>query len=180
MSHKLSDEISLIKACSQGDHTAFKKIYNHYKGKMFSICLRYMNTHDEAQDVLQDGFIKVYHKISTFSFAGSFEGWMKRIFVHTCIEFIRKQKQHEEGGELTEMDNITVSEMTVSSMDADKLIELIKELPKGYRTVFNMYVIDGYSHKQISDALQISESTSKTQLFKARKQLQIWLKGWFE
>ena len=180
MSGEKHDDISLIKACSNGDHNAFNKIYNKYSGIMYSICLRYMNSHNDAQDALQEGFIKVYNKISSYSFSGSFEGWMKRIFINTSIELIRKKKYHRDIDYLKESEIKMTSKIEIGSMDAKKMIDLIQKLPQGYRTVFNMYVIDGYSHKEISKVLSISESTSKTQLFKARKQLQIKLKGWFE
>ena len=147
---------------------------------MYSICLRYMNSHNDAQDALQEGFIKVYNKISSYSFSGSFEGWMKRIFINTSIELIRKKKYHRDIDYLKESEIKMTSKIEIGSMDAKKMIDIIQKLPQGYRTVFNMYVIDGYSHKEISKVLSISESTSKTQLFKARKQLQIKLKGWFE
>lgn len=180
MSGEKHDDISLIKACSNGDHNAFNKIYNKYSGIMYSICLRYMNSHNDAQDALQEGFIKVYNKISSYSFSGSFEGWMKRIFINTSIELIRKKKYHQDIDYLKESEIKMTSKIEVGSMDAKKMIDIIQKLPQGYRTVFNMYIIDGYSHKEISEVLSISESTSKSQLFKARKQLQIKLKGWFE
>ena len=180
MSNEKHDDISLIKACSNGDHNAFNEIYNKYSGIMYSICLRYMNSHNDAQDALQEGFIKVYNKISSYSFSGSFEGWMKRIFINTSIELIRKKKYHQDIDYLKESEIKMTSKIEIGSMDAKKMIDLIQKLPQGYRTVFNMYVIDGYSHKEISKVLSISESTSKTQLFKARKQLQIKFKGWFE
>lgn len=174
------DEISLIKACSKGDNKAFKKIYDKHSGTMYSICLRYMNSPDEAKDVLQDGFIKVFKNMSRFTFSGSFEGWMKRIFVNTSIEHIRKRKAHLDVSELNTNELKLTDKIETGSMDAEKMMELVQKLPTGYRTVFNMFIVDGYSHKEISAHLGINENTSKSQLFKARKQLQVWLKGWFE
>ena len=173
------DEISLIKACSNGDSKAFRKIYEIHSGTMYSICLRYMNNEDEAKDALQEGFIKVFKNISTFKFTGSFEGWMKRIFVNSSIELIRKRKMHLDLSELNSNELPLTAKIETGSMDAEKMMTLVQQLPEGYRTVFNMFIVDGYSHKEISDYLEISESTSKTQLFKARKQLQEWLKDWF-
>lgn len=173
------DEISLIKACSNGDHTAFKKIYEIHSGTMYSICLRYMTNEDEAKDALQEGFIKVFNNISQFQFTGSFEGWMKRIFVNTSIEQIRKRKVHLDVTEVHSNELPLTSQIATGTMDAKKMMQLVQQLPLGYRTVFNMFVIDGYSHKEISDYLSINENTSKSQLFKARKQLQVWLKDWF-
>jgi RNA polymerase sigma-70 factor (ECF subfamily) len=105
---------------------------------------------------------------------------MKKIFIHTSIELIRKKKYHQDINNINDSELIKTAKIDIGDLDAKKLIDVIQELPQGYRTVFNMYVIDGYSHKEISKTLNISESTSKTQLFKARKQLQIRLKGWFE
>ncbi|MFT5057045.1 MAG: RNA polymerase sigma factor (sigma-70 family) [Pseudoalteromonas distincta] len=173
------DEISLIKACSNGDNKAFRKIYEIHSGTMYSICLRYMNNEDEAKDALQEGFIKVFKNISKFKFIGSFEGWMKRIFVNSSIELIRKRKMHLDVSELNSNELPLTAKIETGSMDAEKMMTLVQQLPEGYRTVFNMFIVDGYSHKEISDYLEISESTSKTQLFKARKQLQEWLKDWF-
>ena len=174
------DEISLIKACGKGDNKAFQKIYDKHSGIMYSICLRYMKNTDEAQDVLQDGFVKVFKNIGKFQFSGSFEGWMKRIFVHTSIEHIRKRKAHLDVTELNSNELKLTDHIETGTMDAEKMMELVQHLPAGYRTVFNMFVVDGYSHKEISAHLGINENTSKSQLFKARKQLQVWLKGWFE
>ncbi|MFB1012185.1 MAG: sigma-70 family RNA polymerase sigma factor [Bacteroidia bacterium] len=173
------DEISLIKACSNGDSKAFRKIYEIHSGTMYSICLRYMNNEDEAKDALQEGFIKVFKNISKFKFTGSFEGWMKRIFVNSSIELIRKRKMHLDVSELNSNELPLTAKTETGSMDAEKMMTLVQQLPEGYRTVFNMFIVDGYSHKEISNYLEISESTSKTQLFKARKQLQEWLKDWF-
>ena len=173
------DEISLIKACSNGDSKAFRKIYEIHSGTMYSICLRYMNNEDEAKDALQEGFIKVFKNISKFKFTGSFEGWMKRIFVNSSIELIRKRKMHLDVSELNSNELPLTAKIETGSMDAEKMMTLVQQLPEGYRTVFNMFIVDGYSHKEISDYLDISESTSKTQLFKARKQLREWLKDWF-
>lgn len=173
------DEISLIKACSNGDSKAFRKIYEIHSGTMYSICLRYMNNEDEAKDALQEGFIKVFKNISKFKFTGSFEGWMKRIFVNSSIELIRKRKMHLDLSELNSNELPLTAKIETGSMDTEKMMTLVQQLPEGYRTVFNMFIVDGYSHKEISDYLDISQSTSKTQLFKARKQLREWLKDWF-
>ncbi|PCJ64618.1 MAG: hypothetical protein COA58_12840 [Bacteroidetes bacterium] len=174
------DEISLIKACSNGDSKAFKKIYDIHSGTMYSICLRYMNNEDEAKDALQEGFIKVFKNIGKFTFSGSFEGWMKRIFVNSSIELIRKRKNHMDVSELNSNELRLTTTIETGTMDVEKMMLLVQRLPEGYRTVFNMFIVDGFSHKEISDHLGINENTSKSQLFKARKQLQEWLKDWFK
>ena len=178
--HDQHDEISLITACSNGDDKAFKKIYDRHSGTMYSICLRYMTNEDEAKDALQEGFIKVFKNISKYTFLGSFEGWLKRIFINTSIEQIRKRKMHLDVDEIN-INQVRLTEsIKTGSLDAEKMMALVQQLPAGYRTVFNMFVVDGFSHREISEHLGINENTSKSQLFKARKQLQVWLKGWFE
>lgn len=172
-------EIDLIEACKKGDKVAFKALYDKHADTMYAICLRYMNNTDEAKDALQEGFIKVYRNLEKFTFKGSFEGWLKRIFVNTSIELIRKRKHHLDIEEAAVKPSLS-GNLAEARIDADRMMALIQQLPHGYRTVFNMYVIDGYSHKEISEQLNITESTSKSQLFKARKQLQEWLAGWFE
>lgn len=168
---------ALIKACIDGDEKAHKKLYKQYSPIMYAICLRYMKNEDDAKDALQEGFIRAFKKLSSFRFSGSFEGWLKRIFVHISIEQLRKRKYFSGIDDYIEDKNLSVSQPT-GQLDASKLLDVVNKLPDGYRTVFNLYVIDGYSHKEIAEELGVSESTSKTQLFKARKQLQTWLKDW--
>lgn len=174
------DEISLIRACGNGDNKAFKKIYDKHSATMYSICLRYMTNEDEAKDALQEGFIKVFKNINSFSFTGSFEGWMKRIFVNSSIELIRKRKKHLDVSDLNSDDAKLTFQIPTGELDAEKMMQVVQCLPEGYRTVFNLFVVDGFSHKEISEKLGINENTSKSQLFKARKQLQVWLKDWFK
>lgn len=174
-----NQEKAMIEACQKGDSQAQKELYDTYSGTMYAICIRYMGGLDDAKDALQEGFIKVFKNISKYSFTGSFEGWLKRIFINTSIEQIRKRKMH------LNIDNVHgdvpqfTSQVQLSTIDSEKILDLVQKLPAGYRTVFNMYCVDGYSHKEIADYLQVSESTSKSQLFKARKLLQDWLKHWF-
>ncbi|MBR9861388.1 sigma-70 family RNA polymerase sigma factor [bacterium] len=175
-----NEDLAIVEACKQGDGKAQKRLYDKHAPTMYAICLRYMSNEDEAKDALQEGFIKVFKNIGKFSHTGSFEGWLKRIFVNTSIEQIRKRKMHYD---INEMDTNTpefAKNLQMSSMDADKIMELVQQLPSGYRTVFNMYCVDGYSHKEIAEHLGVSENTSKSQLFKARKMLQNWLKHWFK
>lgn len=176
-----NDQIkSLVEACKQEDKQAMKRLYDTYSNTMYAICLRYMGSTEDAKDALQEGFIKVYKNISKFSFTGSFEGWMKRIFVNTSIEQIRRRKLHLDVNAPNPQIHAKYSTVQVSQIDANKILDLVQDLPSGYRTVFNMYCVDGYSHKEIAAELGVSESTSKSQLFKARKMLQDWLKHWFE
>ena len=150
-----------------------KAIYEKLAPKMMSLCLRYMGDREDAKDVLQDGFVTLFSKIDSYSGDGSFEGWARRIFVNTALMALRKNDAlkmsdslesaaHLQGGEMSQMQSISYRE----------LLAMIAELPSGYRTIFNMYVVEGYSHKEIAAALGISEATSRSQLMRARTMLQ--------
>jgi RNA polymerase sigma factor (sigma-70 family) len=162
------EEKELVTGCLRGDNASQKKLFEIFSAKMYAVCLRYASEYNLAQDFLQDGFVRVYSKLHQFRFEGPLEGWMRRIFVHTAIEHFRKQKMQleeisEEAYQLKDSYNETLSKLNMQD-----LLTLISKLPNGYRTVFNMYVLEGYSHMEIAANLGISESTSKTQLRKAR------------
>ncbi|MBC8032774.1 MAG: sigma-70 family RNA polymerase sigma factor [Chitinophagaceae bacterium] len=149
-----------------------EELYNKYSAKMYAVCLRYSNNADDAQDLLQEGFIKVFRNLGKFRHEGSFEGWMRRVFVNTSIEHFRK-KVHINS--ISEKDEVAIEDVGLSALDnlAEKdIVLLIRELSPGYRTVFNMYVIEGYSHKEIGEMLGITEGTSKSQLARAKAILQ--------
>ncbi len=168
----------LIKGCQQGKSSHFSELYEKYSSGLYYICMRYAGDSDEAKDLLQEGFVRIFQKLNTYdSKRGPFEGWMKRIFINLCIDYYRKQKHNlssfpieEVADEIADSDDEPMG--LVNNLSYEELIHAISELPVGYRTVFNMYVIDEKGHKEIASELNISESTSKTQLFKARNLLQ--------
>ena len=156
------------------------ELYKRFAPKMYGVCLRYASNAEEAEDILQEGFIKVYNKIGSFRREGSFEGWIRRIFVNTAIEQFRKKVYLQP---ITEIEEDTVEGKYLSVLDrlSEKdIIQLIQQLSPGYRTVFNMYVVEGYTHKQISEMLGISEGTSKSQLSRAKMILQDLVKTYLE
>jgi RNA polymerase sigma-70 factor (ECF subfamily) len=162
----------LIEGCLQGDRKLQYELYQRFAPKMYGVCLRYAANAEEAEDILQEGFVKVYKKISSFRSEGSFEGWIRRIFVNTAIEQFRRKTYLQP---ITEREEATVEGGHLSVLDdlAERdIIGLVQQLSPGYRTVFNMYVIEGYTHKEIADALNISEGTSKSQLSRAKLILQ--------
>ncbi len=170
-SNQTFTDADLIQGCIQGDRRMQKALYDKYAGKMYAVCLRYMGNADDAQDILQDGFIKVYKNLERFRGEGSFEGWVRRIFVNTAIEQIRKKKNDlslTEKEESIELKSVTA----IENINEKDLMKVIRELSPGYRAVFNLYVVEGYSHKEIGDMLGISEGTSKSQLARARMILQ--------
>ena len=145
--------------------------------KMYAICLRYMGDKEAAEDILQDGFVTLFSKLDSYSGVGSFEGWARRVFVNTALMSLRKKDAMKNTEDVSVARNIASDDPTViqkiSYMD---LLKLITELPTGFRTVFNMYVIEGYSHKEIAESLGISETTSRSQLQRARMLLQSRIK----
>jgi len=149
-----------------------QELYDRFAGKMYAVCLRYAGNAEDAQDLLQEGFIKVYKNLSKFRAEGSFEGWIRRVFVNTSIEHFRKKNYL---CSISEKEENVIEDADITALDnlAEKdIIKLIQELSPGYRTVFNMYVIEGYSHKEVGNILGISEGTSKSQLARAKAILQ--------
>lgn len=173
----LSDkrEEDIIKDCQKNNRLAQKKLYEKYAGKMYVICKRYLKDEFEAEDVLANGFFKVFSKLDQYKFEGSFEGWIRKIMVNECLNQLRKNKSMymvnsiESAGEQEEFENVD------TLMDAAELLQLITRLPDGYRTVFNLYAIEGFSHQEIAGMLNISEGTSKSQLSRARSLLQRYI-----
>ncbi len=173
-------ESDLIRGCIDGDRRMQEELYRRFSPKMYAVCLRYASNADEAQDILQDGFIKVFKKLESFRGEGSFEGWIRRIFVNTAIEHFRRKKYMQP---VTEREENTIEGKYISVLDelAEKdILQLVTQLSPGYRTVFNMYVVEGYSHKEIGDMLGISEGTSKSQLSRAKAILQDLVKKYIE
>ena len=165
-------ETDLITGCIAGDRKMQYELYQRFAPKMYGVCLRYAANAEEAEDMLQEGFVKVFRKLDSFRSEGSFEGWVRRIFVNTAIEQFRKKNYLQP---ITEREEATVEGSYLSVLDnlAERdIIGLVQQLSPGYRTVFNMYVVEGYTHKEIADALGISEGTSKSQLSRAKLILQ--------
>ncbi len=171
------DEI--IKGCVAGKSEAQEALYRKYSGKLFGICLRYTKDYSAAEDVLQEGFIKILTNISSYKGTGAFEGWMRRVVINTALERFRKQFQMYSITEVNESDIGLKYENILENINAKDLLELIKELPPAYKMVFNLYAIDGYSHKEIGDKLNISIGTSKSNLSRARKILQSKVEEYF-
>lgn len=167
-----AQEEQLIKGCIRRDHSAQKALYNRYSSKMYALCCRYVKDRMDAEDVLVTAFAKIFERIEQFKGEGSFEGWIRKVVVNEALTFLRRNRSMYLEAELEaanrEPDFTTLSD----HLEAEDLMRLIQELPSGYRIVFNLYAIDGYSHKEISEQLGISENTSKSQLSRARTYLQ--------
>ena len=169
---QLNDIEKILSGCKKGKRKYQEALFKMYADKMFGVCRYYTRDYTEAEDVLHEGFIKVFGHIGKFRNEGSLEGWIRRIIVNTALEKFRKQHRmfpiSEEHEEIEDDKNLAVE----SLISADELMEIIKELSPKYRMVFNLYAIEGYSHKEISGKLGISEGTSKSNLARARTILQ--------
>lgn len=170
-------ERELIEKCKQKDPLAQQALYDKYCRRFKGVCLRYANYELEADDMLQDSFIKIFEKISTYNYSGSFEGWMRRIVVNTALDHIKRNKKYASDIDFEQVDFYRrVHSLIVEKMEAKELLKIIATIPQGYRTVFNLYAIEGYSHKEIAEMLGITESTSKSQYSRAKQYIQEILK----
>ena len=161
-----------VLACQDNKPAAQQELYDMFKSKMFAICLRYAGNYDDAQDILQEGFLKVFEKIKQFGFKGAFEGWIRRIMVNTALEKYRLHyRQVPINENIAEIDYNQENDI-VADIDMQELVKIIQELSPRYRVVFNLYALEGYSHKEISEMLEITEGTSKSNLSRARTILQ--------
>ena len=175
---KGSDERRLIEKCKKNDRSAQRSLYEKLAPKMFPVCIRYMGDRDKAEDVLQDGFITLFNKLDSYSGEGSFEGWARKIFVNTALMSLRRSDVLKESEDIDSAYNVGSDAPTaIEQIGYNELMKMISELPAGFRTVFNMYVIEGYSHKEIGEELGISENTSRSQLQRARVMLQNKIKA---
>jgi RNA polymerase sigma factor (sigma-70 family) len=176
----ITPESDLISGCIEGNRRMQEELYRRFSPRMYAVCLRYATSSEEAEDILQEGFIKIFKKLDSYRGDGSFEGWIRRIFVNTAIEHFRRRRYLQP---VTEKEESTVEGKYLSVLDslAEKdILELIRQLSPGYRTVFNMYVVEGYTHKEIGDMLGISEGTSKSQLSRAKVILQDMVRTYIE
>lgn len=168
----MTEEV-LLQGCIKNDASAQQELYQRYSPKMLSVCYRYAKTREDAEDMLQEGFIKVFSQISKFEKRGSLEGWILRIIVHTCINHLKKNKKFNDHVDLAFAGNIVIREDYIPSIiQAKQIVETIRSLPIGYRTVLNLYAIEGFSHKEIGQLLDIEESTSRSQYTRAKSMLE--------
>jgi len=167
----------IIEGCINGNRHAQNKLYNRYAASMLGLCMRYAKSKEEAEDILQEGFIKVFLNIERFRAEGSFEGWMKRIMINTAITHNKQNLKHQYQTDINEIEEIHVvdeglqDDVSMVKIPRAKLMSIIQSLPEGYKMVFNLYVFEQFTHKEIAEMLEISINTSKSQLSKARRLL---------
>lgn len=163
------DDITLVTECAKGSSKAQRALFDKFAPRMLAVCSRYMKNRDEAEDVLQDGFVKVFQKIADFKMEGSLEGWILRVMVNTALDTIRKNKKFLDNVSVDDVHHkVSYTDHQFDNMNVDQLMILINSMPDGYRVVFNMFAIEGYSHKEIADTLGVTENTSKSQYLRAR------------
>ncbi|HMG15135.1 MAG TPA: RNA polymerase sigma factor [Saprospiraceae bacterium] len=160
---------TLLQACKNGDRIAQRKMYELLKGKMFVVCQRYANSREDAEDLLQEGFVKMFRDLHQYQGIGHLEGWIRMVFVRVCLQYIKKQKAEIKTVEFTDLDIISEEEVHFNDENTVKnMIKMLQLLPTGFRTVFNLYVLEGYSHPEIAEIMGISVGTSKSQLLRAK------------
>ena len=171
-----TNEGQMVRALQKGDPKAQRYFYDKYAARMLAVCVRYLTDQMEAEDVMIEGFMKVFDRIEQFKGEGSFEGWVRRLITNEALMRLRSRRHIEVDLEAPEAQYQTNFDWADTSLETDDLLLLIGKLPTGYRTIFNLYAIEGYSHAEIAEQLGISESTSKSQLHRARGLLQQMLK----
>ena len=170
------DERQLVKECLREKPEAQKQLYDQYAKSMLGVCYRYTKSLKDAEDVLQDGFVKVYHNLHQYKFEGELGAWIRRIMVNTALNFLKKNKKYQQEMVFTDEQLHPVSDETpVIKLQAKELADLIRQLPPGYQTVFNLFAIEGYSHVEIGGMLGISDGTSRSQYARARALLISWI-----
>jgi RNA polymerase sigma factor (sigma-70 family) len=169
-------EQQLIKGCLKGKSDFQRELFMRYSGKMLAVCRRYSRNHEDAKDILQDSYIKIFNQLSNFRNEGSLEGWIRKTVIHTALNYYRKSAFKSEKHGLDKVQgSMEIDPEAIECLHEKDIIAAISTLPDGYRMVFNLYAIEGYSHKEIALMLDIDESTSRSQLFKARNILKVML-----
>lgn len=166
------NEDFIIEGCINNSPVAQRELYNRYSPKMLSVCYRFAASREDAEDMLQEAFIKVFGQIQTFQNKGAFEGWVRRIVVHTCINVLKRNKKFNESLDLEHAVHASTKDSIPSILQAKQVVECIRLLPVGYRTVLNLYAIEGFSHREIAGMMDIEESTSRSQYTRAKAMLE--------
>lgn len=171
--YTLMTEEQMLIGCNKNNATAQEELYHRFSPRMLGVCYRFAKNREDAEDMLQEGFIKVFTQLHQYRNEGALEGWIRRIVVHTCINILKKNKKFADSVDIMHANGIRIKEdMIPSIMQAKQVVECIRILPLGYRTVLNLYAIEGFSHKEIGDLLEIGESTSRSQYTRAKAMLE--------
>lgn len=163
-----TDEATLIRDCLRNEESAQKAFYERFSARMLGLCYRYTGSREDAEDVLQEGFIKVFTRLEQYRFSGSLEGWIRKIMVNTAINHLKKNRYFQREMEMENAVELSAAAQADQGMQAKEVIETIGALPAGYRTILNLYAVEGYSHREIGGLLGIAESTSRSQYARAK------------
>lgn len=167
-----------LQNCLRGDRLAQKQFFERYKGKMFALCLRYASSREDAEDILQEGFVKVFRDLHQYTGAGNLEGWVRKVFVNTALQYLQKQKKEWITADLEGCEIADETEpFSGEEAPARNMTRILQQLPAGFRTIFNLHVLEGYSHPEIAEILGISVGTSKSQLLRAKAHFRKLLEG---
>lgn len=167
--YEQADEKMLVRDCIRGRETAQKALYELYSSRMMGVCFRYVRNRPDAEDILQEGFLKVFKNIGQYSGSGSLEGWIRKIMVRCAIDFLKKNRFMPENWDQQLMENLLPENPQPVDDQGDELLQILHKLPNGYKTIVNLYAIEGYSHKEIGEMLGIAESTSRSQFTRAKE-----------
>ncbi len=168
-------DIELVQECVFGNRYYQEVFYKKYSQKMYNLCLAYTSSHDDAKDVMQDGFVKVFTSLKQYQGSGSLEGWVRKIIVNTAIDFYRKKSKEIKNINIDDVHHLSYNVSVLDALHAKHLIDLIQKLPEGANLIFNLYVVEGYSHEEIAEKLNISIGTSKSQLSRAKSLLKNYI-----
>lgn len=169
----MQDDYALVEGCRRQDRITQRQLYERFAGKLFVVCKRYVKDADEAEDILQDAFVKIYRHISQFRFECPLEAWLKRVVINTALKHLRKQQPWDQTMDVQDLAPVLPqADESLPALNYQYLLQLIQQLPPGCRTVFNLYAIEGYNHPEIAEMLDIAEGTSKSQYARARNLLQ--------
>lgn len=169
----MRQENELIRDCQQGDSSARKELYERFSPRLWVVCLRFARNRMIAEDLFQEGFIRIFENLPSYQGQGSFEGWLRRIMVNTAINFYKKNKRHISDAEPSaSTQDIAYSGGAIELLSAEEMMGMVRSLPEAQSMVFNLFAIEGYSHREIADLLDISENTSKSRMLRARLSLQ--------
>jgi RNA polymerase sigma factor (sigma-70 family) len=181
------EELALVKRCLDADSGAQKEFYERYAAKMFGVCIGYSKDYDTAKDLLQEGFIKVFQKLSKFDGKGSLEGWVRRTIVNNTIDYCRAQARkgsfvhlEDENGNVQEGSNPPIGNEALRKIQIDEFLKMTRQLPDGYRMILNLHIVEGLTHREVGERLEISEGTSKSQFSKAKRYMAQYLRKYFD
>ncbi len=168
----LLTEVEMIKGCIDGNRICQRELYDRFASKMLGVCMRYAKDRAEAEDMMQEGFIKVFKNIANFRDEGSFEGWIRRIMIFTAINLFNQRKRKFKESLDNELYDIAIDDQVIEKIAAKEIVALVQQMPEGYRTIFNLYAIEGYTHREIGELMNIAEGTSKSQYSRAKQYMQ--------